>query len=190
MPGVSSPGQEPARGHRCGWPQGSQYGRRPRALYRAIMRSTYILVGLDTYVSDAVSSTCPTWTSPRGGRDECPSSGWANTAPFIVLSSHRVYGVGGPHKTTTLITVSVLLMPRLLNQQVDLSWTSDICDRAGNVGDVKVTDEDGFSLLQHDDQSHEHHHEGGIMDQSHGRSIVFQPCIQTGQGTSIPTGVL
>ena len=54
------------------------------------------------------------------------------------------YGVGGPHKTTTLITVSVL--PQLLDQQVDLSWTSEKRERAGNVGDVKVTDEDGFLL--------------------------------------------
>ena len=51
-------------------------------------------------------------------------------------------------------------MPRLLIQQVDLSWTSDICERAGNVGDVKVTDE------------------GEILDQSRGRSIVFQPLRQ------------
>ena len=40
---------------------------------------------------------------------------------------------------------------------MDLNWTSDICERAGNVGDVKVTDE------------------GEILDQSRGRTIVFQP---------------
>ena len=68
-----------------------------------------------------------------------------------------IYGVGGPRKTTTLITVSVLLMPRLPIQQVDLSWTSDVCEGVGNVGDMKVTDE------------------GEILDQSRGRSIVFQP---------------
>ena len=60
---------------------------------------------------------------------------------------HRVYGVGGPHEATTLITVSVLLMSRLLNQQVDVGWTSDICERVRNVGDVKVTDEDGFRFI-------------------------------------------
>ena len=48
-------------------------------------------------------------------------------------------------------------MPRLLIQQVDLSWTSDICERAGNVGDVKVTDE------------------GQFLDRSRGWSIAFQP---------------
>ena len=41
---------------------------------RTIMRSTYILVGLDTYVSDAVSSSCPTWTSPRGAAMSAPHS--------------------------------------------------------------------------------------------------------------------
>ena len=63
-----------------------------------------------------------------------------STAPPLVYFS-PCYGVGGQHKTSTLFTVGVLLMPRLPNQQVDLSWTSDICERAGNVGDMKVTDE-------------------------------------------------
>ena len=35
-----------------------------------------------------------------------------------------------------------------------------------DVNDEKVTDEDGFSVLQHDDQSKEHHHEGAKLDQS------------------------
>ena len=35
-----------------------------------------------------------------------------------------------------------------------------------DVSDVKVTDDDGFSVLQHDDQSKEHHHEGTNLDQS------------------------
>ena len=47
-------------------------------------------------------------------------------------------------------------MPPLQIQQVDLTWTSDIRERASNEGDVKVTDE------------------GEILDQSRGRSIVFQ----------------
>ena len=35
-----------------------------------------------------------------------------------------------------------------------------------DVHDVKVVDEDGFSVLQHDDQSKEHHHEGANSEQS------------------------
>ena len=52
----------------AGCPRGPiGYGRGPRALYRGIMRSTYILVGLDTYVSNAVSAPCSSCTC--GGRD-------------------------------------------------------------------------------------------------------------------------
>ena len=80
------------------------------------MRSTYILVGLDTYVGRRVIDV-PYLDVTERGRAECPSSG--RTQPrYIALTSHRVYGVGGPHKTNTLITVSVLLLPRLPNQQV------------------------------------------------------------------------
>ena len=96
----------------------------------------------DTYVTDAAMS---------------PSSEGRTQPPSSCLLFHRDCGVGGPHRTTTLITVSVLRMPRLQNQQVDLSWISDICDRADNVRSVKVTDE------------------GEILDQSRGRSTVFQP---------------
>ena len=71
--------------------------------------------GHDTYVSNAMSPFCPAWTSPRGAAMSAPSEGRTQ-----------------PHKTTTLITVSVLLMPRPLNQQAGSSWTSDICERSGN----------------------------------------------------------
>ena len=92
------------------------------------MRSTYIRRGHSCSRTRIIQSDC-TILGPR-----CKLlREW--TQPF-----HRGYGVG-LHKTTTLITVSVLLLPRLPIQQVDLSWTSDICERAGNVGDVKVTDE-------------------------------------------------
>ena len=64
-----------------------------------------ILVGHDAYVSDAVSSLCPTLTSLRGAAMRA-SLGGANTAPpspcfyglVVPLRTHQlltVYGVGG-----------------------------------------------------------------------------------------------
>ena len=59
-----------------------------------------------------------------------------NTAP----PSPCLERVGGHHKTTSPINVSVLLLlPRPLNQQVGLSWTSDICERAGNGNENSAT---------------------------------------------------
>ena len=96
-----------------------------RALYRAIMRSTYIRLG-------------PTRTSR-------------------------------------------MLMPRLLNQQVGLSWTSDICERSGNVGDVKMTDEDGLlSCSMMIEAMNTIMKERLLTNRVAGQSCS-SPCIQTGQ---------
>ena len=58
----------------------------------------------DTYVSNAVSLPCPT-CSYRGPRCKLLRLQEWTQPSFFVPSFHRVYGVGGPHKTTTLITV-------------------------------------------------------------------------------------
>ena len=55
----------------------------PRALYRAMMWSTYIRLGLRAHGRRIIESVCPI-LGPR---------------------CYRGHGVGGPHKTTTLITV-------------------------------------------------------------------------------------
>ena len=71
-----------------------------------ILRSTYILAGQESSVTNAVSP-CSSTTTIRG-RDECPFGG--EHSPSAVLTgvggppeNHQclaVYGVGGPHKTT------------------------------------------------------------------------------------------
>ena len=48
-------------------------GGDPRALYRAMMRSTYILVGpRHVRLGRRVHRRCPTWTSPRGAAMSAP----------------------------------------------------------------------------------------------------------------------
>ena len=105
--------------------------------------------GAVTYASSSVSPFFPTWTSLGGASMSAPLRRGEHSSALLCLL-FTMYGVGGPHRTTTLITVSLLPMPRPLIQQAGLSWTSDICERGGNcspekfmdLGDVKVTDED------------------------------------------------
>ena len=79
--------EELARGHRCGWPQGSHWVwdgtpspvQSDNAVNRHPSRA-------DTYVSNAVSFSCPTWTSPGGAAMTAPPrKGEHSTARLCLL---------------------------------------------------------------------------------------------------------
>ena len=63
------------------------------------------------------------------GRGECASSEGRTQLRYIAPTFHRVWRWWS-HKTTPPITVGLLLMPRPLNQQAGLIWTSDFCERS------------------------------------------------------------
>ena len=81
---------------------GSGWG--PRALYKAMMRST-ITSSKALVLTDAASSSPIARPCLLGCRGVSSCACWSGHSPFIVSTSYRGYGVGGPHKTTTLITV-------------------------------------------------------------------------------------
>ena len=122
--------EELARGHRGGWPQGSHWERDGTPSPVQGDATGVVAFSEDTYVSNAVSSSCPTWTSPRGAAMSAAPRRSEHSPATLWLLSTVFMGLVVTTKPPHLITVSLLFMPRLLNQQVKLGWTSENVDHA------------------------------------------------------------
>ena len=147
--------------------------------YRAIMRSTYILLG------PARTSRTPCHPlALRGLHREGPR--WVpalmcllftvSTGLVVPQNHHTDHREHAANAATAEPTSGFELDLRYL-WTCWQSLTREAYGRGRCEGDWRRWS----SLLQHDDQDHEHHHEGEILDQSRGRPIVFSFCIQTGQ---------